>query len=326
MAIREPFEPPSVSDWALIIHAEATGDRVDVYWVDLNAGREGLRLASEVKAWRRRDDLLTIGHRLRIAPPLPAPVEGPEPEEPPAPVEPAAPVEGPVSPVEARNPSERIDARHDYLAGRVRALVAHSTVAAQALQRGWPVGVSGLKNDGQSWEQLDAITEAVELVEKHYSVPFYPEFVDPTVELAKREHPSNIWARPQNSSPATVEDKETVQTLMMAHPRSALMRTWIGYAISGGIDHKIDTTALAHALFEFGSLDVEEWPDEDLTTMLDGSLRAIGYENGCLDLGRFNPAHAPLLMSAAFAITAGNAYLLFDDDGKPVVRTNVRKG
>ena len=68
-----------------------------------------------------------------------------------------------------------------------------------------------------------------------------------------------------------------------------------------------------------------EWPDDDLTTMLDGSLRALGYMGGCSELGKFNPDHAPLLMSAAFAIAAGNGYLLFDDEGKPVVRTNVRQ-
>lgn len=358
--IREPFEPPSVRDWALIIHADSSGERVDVYWVDINAGREGLRLAAEVKAWRRRDDLLTIGRRLRIAIPEPIANGGPIPpvvtserDNPEAfvpdalnlvPDSPSCPscrrpVTGPdpfcdqcsgrVSeppPLPAREPvaPRSLDARHEYLAGRVRAILAHSETAGRALARAWPEGVSGLRNDGQSWEELDLILEAIERIEKDHSVPFYPEFVDPEMERAKREHPSNVWAMPK-LTPATPDDRENIQDGIMSHPRSALIRRWIGYAIDGGIDHNIDTTALAHALSEFARIDETEWPDDDLTVMLDGSLRALGYVNGCEELGRFNPDHAPLLMSAAFAITAGNAYLLFGEDGKPIVRTNVRQ-
>jgi len=339
VSIREPFEPESVKDWALIIHADSAGERVDVYWADINAGREGLELASRVKAWRRRDDLLTIAHRLRIV--IPDPDEdlrklgdeigeslltatkelepsdaAPEPSEP----VPSMPREGPTTPGDGRS----LDARHEYLAGRVRALIAHSETAKQALARAWPVGVSGLRNDGQSWEQLDLILDAVMRVEKDHSVPFYPEFVDPNIEESKSAHPSNVWARPKIEQ-STPDDRNHIQEGIMAHPRSALLRRWIGYAITGGIDHNIDTTALAHALSEFASMDESEWPDDELTQMLDGSLRALGYVNGCEELGKFNPEHAPLLMSAAFAITAGNAYLLFGEDGKPVVRTNIIK-
>lgn len=327
MAIREPFEPPSVADWALIIHADSTGERVDVYWVDINAGRIGLRLADEVKAWRRREDLLTIGHRLRIAIPHPETEEslrelGEPTVEPPPPlpaIEPERPGLAPVSPVEA----SRTASRREYLAGRVRAILGHSETAKQALARAWPDGVPGLKHEGQSWEQLDLILDAVQLVEKNHSVPFYPEWDDPFIEQSKREHPSNVWAKPEGKS--TPEEKDDISREIMRHPRSALMRRWIMFAINGGVDSSIDTTALAHALYEFGSLDATEWPDDELTVMLDGSLRALGYGNGCEDLGHFNPEHAPFLMSAAFAITAGNAHLLFDDDGKPIVRTNVRK-
>jgi len=362
--IREPFEPPSVRDWALIIHADSAGERVDVYWVDINAGREGLRLASEVKAWRRRDDLLTLAHRLRIVIPDDEPVtpnqigypgqsspEAIDIENPPSIAsatkeletldgsgkparspEPSSetvapsPVEGPSEPVERRTGPERIESRREYLAGRVRAILAHSETASKALARAWPEGVPGLKHSGQSMDDLDRILDAVQFIEKNHSIPFYPEWDDPELEASKLAHPSNVWARPKETK-STPEDKENIQGAIMAHERSALIREWIGYAISGGIDHNIDTTALAHALFEFGKLPEAEWPDEDLTVMLDGSLRALGYANGCLDLGRFNPEHAPFLMSAAFAITAGNAYLLFDaETGKPIVRTNVRKG
>jgi hypothetical protein len=161
-------------------------------------------------------------------------------------------------------------------------------------------------------------------IEKRYSIGFYPEWDDPAIEKAKEAHPSNRWAQP--IEPKSTEAAEEIGMAITQHKRSALMRSWILAGINGdGIDTGTDTTALAHALYEFGSLSEEDWPDDDLTTMLDGSLRAIGYENGIASLGRFDPAHSPLLMSAAFAITAGNAMLLFDEQGKPVVRTNVRK-
>jgi len=78
---------------------------------------------------------------------------------------------------------------------------------------------------------------------------------------------------------------------------------------------------LSNALVEFASISEEEWSDEDLTIMLDGSLRAIGYDDGLKALGRFDPEHAPLLMSAAFSIAAGSTILVFDEKERPVVRT-----
>lgn len=317
--IREPFEPQSVKEWALIIHADSSGDRVDVYWADMNAGRIGLRLAHEVRAWRRRDDLLTIARRFHVVIPDDEPPEDEPPELPPAAIE-----ERPPEPSRAPVEAGRLASRRAYLTGRVRAVLEHSDTAKMALARAWPEGVPGLRHEGQSWDDLDLILDAVEFVEKNHSIPFYPNWEDPAVEESKLTHPSNVWSQPQESKPTT-EDRENIQTGIMNHPRSGLLRRWIGEAITGGINHNFDSAALAHSLFEFASMSEEDWSDDDLTMMLDGSLRAMGYVNGCLDLGKFNPEHAPLLMSAAFAIAAGNAYLLFDaETGKPIVRTNVR--
>lgn len=332
MAIREPFEPESVKDWALIIHADSSGERVDVYWVDVNAGRIGLRLADQVRQWRRRDDLLTIGRRLRIAAPetvgiIEEPITPNQRGYPgsggsPAAIEPPSPVEPPTTPVEPSG-GDRLASRRTYVIGRVRAILEHSETAKQALARAWPEGVPGLKREGQSWDDLDAIIDAVKVVETNHNLPFYPEWNDPERELSKLSHPSNVWGNPRESKPSSV-DKENILSGLLTHNRSALIKRWIASAINGGVTSELDTTAIAHALYEFASFDETEWPDDDLTTMLDGSLRALGYEGGCDDLGKFNPDHAPLLMSAAFAISVGNAFLLFDDSGKPVVRTNVK--
>lgn len=323
---RTPFVPESVPDWAIVIHAESSGTRVDVYWVDIEAGRRGCQLANEVRAWRRRTDLLTIARRMpvsvrtaehalmvdreaeRLAPPEAPPLDA---ERPP---------EAPSGPVEA----SRADSWHEYLAGRVRAILAHSDTAKQALQRAWPVGVPGLKNEGQTWEQLEAILEAIEFVEKNHSVPFYPAWNDPALAESRLAHPSNVWAKPKETKP-TQADRDSIREGLAIHPRNRVLRRWIQTAVDGeGIDSEIDTTALAHALYEFARVSETDWPDDDLTLMLDGSLRALGYANGVSELGRFDPEHAPLLMSAAFAIAAGNAMLLFDENEQPIVRTNIR--
>lgn len=328
-----------VSDWALIIHADSGDTRVDVYWVDIRAGRLGLQLAREVKAWRRRDDLLTLGQRFRVVGPTQSPDDeqsGTDATAPPiAPVAgggvpanvPAPTVPGDV-PTDPGDDRRRVD-RCEYLRGRVRAVLAHSEVAAAALQRRWPSGIPGLKAGTQSMDELDAITDAVIRVETDHSVPWYPEWNDPAVDESKRKHPSwsDRWANPASvndeGSPDAIAARDSIGDALAEHPRSALISQWLRTGMENGRNASVDPTAVAHALYEFGKLPVEEWPDDDLTIMLDGSLRALGYPKGIADLGRFNPPDAPLLMSAAFAIAAGNAKLIYNDDGTPEVLTDV---
>lgn len=325
-------------DWALIIHADSADTRVDVYWVDIRAGRLGLQLAREVKAWRKRDDLLTLGQRFRVVePPIaidpPDTTYGDGPDDPsPAAVlvDPPPPpaVDPPPLPPTVPQDDRRRASRHDYIRGRVAAVLRHSDTAGKALQRSWPTGVPGLKHEGHSWDQLDDIYTAVVKVEKDHSVPFYPAWDDPDIERAKQSHPSWVdrWSKPSAvKEPPSPAELGAIKEGLMNHPRRALLQRWIGEAITGGIVPSVDTTALAHALYEFASVDAESWNDDDLTLMLDGSLRTMGYVNGMKDLGKFNPDHAPLLMSAAFAIAAGNATLIMSDDGTPEVLTNVIK-
>lgn len=315
-------------DWALIIHADSSDTRVDVYWVDINAGREGLRLAKQVKEWRQRSDLLTIGQRFRV-------IEGPpdnygdqqtEADEALAAAtdSPAAPDVPPDVPQVPQDP-RRNESRREYLQGRVRALVASSDAAAFALQRQWPTDVPGLKREGHTWEQLEAITAQVENVEQVYQLPFYPMWQDPHEE-AKRVHPSNRWARPtveRDDTPEGEEMRLSIQEALSQHPRRALLQSWLADAIAGGINHDIDTTALAHALYEFAKVDERTWPDGELTVMLEACLHTLGYVNGTRDLGKFNPKDAPLLMSAAFAVAAGTVAIIYNDDGSTEMLTEV---
>jgi hypothetical protein len=40
-----------------VFHLPAGEARCELYWVDLSAGREGLQLALDVRAWRKRNDI-----------------------------------------------------------------------------------------------------------------------------------------------------------------------------------------------------------------------------------------------------------------------------
>ena len=269
---RIPFDPPTYADWGVVIHALAEPGTCEAYWVDLSAGREGLRLARLVKAWRNRTDLIT----------------------------PAVP------PLVTVLPQEVAD------------------VVLDPIEEAPAPDVPGLKQEGHTAAQLDAIERAVDRVETNFSIPFGP--ADPRIV---RNHPSQYhdrWARPKANDATPPDQAEAQRLAINDHPRRELLRKWVGYAVTGGIDSTVDSYALSNALYEFAKLPVGEWPDDDLTMMLDGSLRAIGYDDGLIMLGRFDPQHAPLLMSAAFAIASGQAILLYDEKERPIVRTINEKG
>lgn len=305
---RQPFDPPNYPDWAIIIHADAELGTCEPYWVDVNAGRQGLALARLVKGWRRRTDLLSPA-----TPPLATlPVDQAQNDGHPCapdvpPVVPVVPSDGPGDP-----------AVHQWLRERVQRLVAHSERAGKALQLAWPVGVQGLKHQGHTQAELDAIETACDRIETDYSIPFGAS--RPSVELSMRLHPSwsDRWAKPEGTTPS--DQAATQRNAINGHPRRALILSWVNQAVAGGVDRNADQYALSNALYEFASLSEDDWSDDELTIMLDGSLRALGYADGIRGLGKFDPSHAPLLMSAAFAITAGNATLMYDDQERPVVR------
>jgi hypothetical protein len=323
-----PFDPPTYQDWGLIVHADSGGTEVAMYWVDLNAGLEGLKLSQQVKQWRQRGDLLALGAGPVMATSAPVPS--------------VAPVVAPVAPEALEAPSvaqgapspqgDRRASLYLHTRDRVKAILDHSDIAAKALARGWPMGVPGLKSDQHTWDDLQDIIDVVQKVETDYSVPFFPAWVDPDDSRAR--HPSNFadkWARPRKGDPAPVEGRTDIGQAINEHPRKHLLHGWVTTAAAGGIDTTIDTFALAHALLEFASIDTTGWPtdqmshDDQLSLFLEGTLRAIGYKNGLLELGRVNPEHAPLIMQAAFSITAGTAVLLYQEDGTCILRTNVVK-
>lgn len=313
---REPFSPPTFQDWGLIVHADSGGSEVQLYWVDLNAGRQGLALAREVKGWRQRADLLTLGAGPVMATSSPAPA-------------PEMPADSPSSPVDG----SRVAGLLQHTRERVKAVLGHSEIAGKELQRNWPAGIPGLKVGGHTWDQLQEIIAVVEKVEANHSVPFFPAWDDP--ENPQDRHPSNYvdrWRKPQDADKAPQHARQVIAEAINEHPRKELLAKWVGFAVEGGIDHSHDTYALSHALLEFASIDTSGWPqepvppDEVLTEFLSATLRALGYNRGILDLGKVNPEDAPKIMGAAFSITAGTAALVYGVDGNPILRTNIVKG
>ena len=298
---RTPFDPPTFPDWAFIFHVAAEDGRCDVYWIDINAGRMGLALASSVRAWRKRTDLIQ---------PAMAPLRVVR-EEPPAADE---------RPPEAATTDENTAVVREWVRERVAAVLAHEAARTELLRK-WPVGVPGLKHEGHTMAQLDAIDVQLTLVEAKYQMPFGrpdPRKVKPRRKRDGRP-PSDTWAKPSSDDAPDAAERESLAMAFADHPRRALLMTWSKRAMTTGIDVTItNRQALAHALYEFAMQDVDQYPDEHLTEILDGCIRALGYTDGIDALGRMRSEDAPLIMSAAFMVTSGEFVIRYVD-GKPVV-------
>jgi hypothetical protein len=259
---RIPFDPPNHPDWALIVHAIPEAGTCELHWVDINAGREGLKLADQVRQWRKRTDLLSLAEPpVRVGSQRPASV----------PVASDQPSEAPTEPEPQSEPTEAVRA---WLIGRVGAIRSHSEIATQRLLRLWPAGVPGLKREGHSMSELDAIALVLDQVEADYSIPFGES--DPRMAGSKLRHPSYL--------PSKVDMAITG------------FRNMAGFTM-----------------------------DEN-SELLHGTLRAIGYPKGIdTPQSEMSEADAALILSAAVAITGGTALLLFEEDGQPIVRFDVRQ-
>jgi hypothetical protein len=329
---RQPFDPPNYPDWALVVHALPEQATCELYWVDVQQGRAGLALAHQVWQWRRSTGLLTPAPPpLRAVPDAPTIVPEPS-EQQSAPPNSIQPPDGSGAPWEYQPTEDEMAATQaevkEWLRTRVLAIKAHSDVAAQHLARKWPEGVPGLKAEGHTWEQLTALEGVIDMVETEHSVP-WPD-TDPRLLASRAHHPSagrdwsDRWSKPQNDDQTPPEQVELLRDALMNHPRRLLLKQWLSEALLGEPE-QFDRYALVTALYEFAMLPVDEWSDDDVTTMLVGTLNAMNYPGGLADLGRVKPEEAPTIMSAVFAITSGTAMLMFDADDKPVVRFNVKE-
>lgn len=312
---RTPFDPPNHRDWALVVHVGWEDGTCAIHWVDLEAGRQGIALASLVYEWRRRTNLITPARAPLHAVPHIVPSDSLAPDTAPDPItalngvtEASTDDERPPAP--ATDPAT-LDAVREWLRERCKAIVQAGDAPTFMLQRTWPPDVPGLKQTGHTEGALDAIAHAITNVEREYSLTWAPR--DP------RAVASDAWANPAVAH-ATNDERDALARSVANHPRKALLERWSVIGKANLDPHITDRAALTHALYEFALVNAE-WSDDDVTEMLDGSLRAIGYPDGINALGMVIPEHAPHVMSAAFALTAGTAILVYAADGKPVVRT-----
>jgi hypothetical protein len=184
-----------------------------------------------------------------------------------------------------------------WLLMRIQRVKEAGDYATKALLRYWPKDVPGMKNyDGHTEEQLDAISEALWQVEKEYTLPF----------------PGN-----DPRAPEVVNEVKDLQK----HPRAEMI------AELSHLLHlnSVGSNEVMEAVKRFAMFSQDEFSDKDVQEMLDGTLRAMGYDLGILDLSIVKAEHAVYIDSSAFALTTGTAMLLFDEHERPVVR-DIAKG
>lgn len=228
-----PFEPGTFKEWALIMHVVPEDARCEVYWVDLNSGREGLKLAHAVKQWRKRTDLL-----MPCKPPSWPVAVVPAYHEPPA-----TTAQEPERPLEAPEPDATSVDVYLWLRERVEAVTAVDS-AKTMLLREWPEGVPGMRSMQHTDSMLKAIEQVLDMVEKEYSLPFIG--TDPRIQFAQNGEP-----------PAGVPKSQMNENTLSV---------WLFLA---GCD---EDSALGQSLVQFASLDnyTELEKDELLSAALRG--------------------------------------------------------
>jgi len=136
-------------DRAIVFHLPAGEGRCELYFVDLEAGRLGLQLALDVRAWRKRRD---IESRLEDAKIIPI--------------------------------SRQVADQPDLQKAWVKARILHLPDEGQrALRAGWPEDLP--KVDECSEVQIAFITDMIASVETRFDVPFFEG--DPTAKPKPRK-------------------------------------------------------------------------------------------------------------------------------------------
>jgi hypothetical protein len=152
---RQPIAEQIELRTGYIIHIPANQGRCDIYEVDLMEAMAAARLASTVKKWQKRDDLVR-----NLAPAKPSAKKAPKPAE--------TPSESPVSAVNIE--------RNEWVRGRLKPVLDACKTELVAL---WPEGVL-TPSKAESWTdpEIDRIVEVIATLEREHELGFYPP--DPT--------------------------------------------------------------------------------------------------------------------------------------------------
>lgn len=164
---------------AVIIHLPLGQARCELTYVDIEAGWESCRLAAEVRAWRKRRDLLI---------PLSSKITG---------TAPTATIGVVDSPTDSGGDAGSITAgragsspeRHAWVRGRVVECVNHSAGAKSDIGALWPEGVPTFRQikDGalnaHPDDELEQIIAVLNEVEKRHEIPFGANDPDTVAEV-----------------------------------------------------------------------------------------------------------------------------------------------
>lgn len=164
----------------LLVHLPSGKATCDIYEVDLRMGLEAAHVASNVRAWQKRKNIVR-----KISEPTHGVSEEKIGEERAVAANPSVPAPSSVTLGELTTafPGSTIvadPAKREWIADRVRAIVGHSKEAVQHLTAMWPDNVPTLKaSQDHDDEQLNLIATALEKTERQFEFPF--SVPDPTV-------------------------------------------------------------------------------------------------------------------------------------------------
>lgn len=175
---------------ALIIHLPAKADppTCTIYELDIASGWERVQTALEVRAWRKRKDLLVpfSGMAPEAVPVQQGPGEGESVTGDDTDVASGVSSSPPPGPAEMRG---RTRAKREHVVGRITALDADRRTVLAAR---WPAGVPTLRDsEDHTLDQLEAIQAVVGQVEAEAGLPF-TEDPDPEMACVPADDPSIV--------------------------------------------------------------------------------------------------------------------------------------
>lgn len=307
----------------LLVHLPSGKATCDVYEVDLTLGLEAARLASNVRAWQKRKDVVT-----KISQPTHGVSEEKTGEKSAVAANPSVPAPSPVTieAIQEAFPGSKIvadPAKREWITERVRAIVGHSTEAVQYLTGVWPDDVPTLKaSQDHTNEQLDLIAAALDRAERQYEMPFATP--DPTIAKpqprAVGQVPALVRKQAVDEGPImSAADLEAIKAKLNQAPAE-------DRAVIGRIAAQASAAKRSISLKQLGSarrfeivralLALAPFSDDDVMSAITAQVNPAARNKplGAV-IGAFTIAEATSLHDTCADIDAGRAELRFNADG-----------
>ncbi len=309
----------------LLIHVPAGRGECHLIEVDLTLGLEAAQLATVVKQWQKRKDVvhkISVPSRGNVGTDSGAGVTV---EHPPVPVTPAPTlVETAIANVSAAFPhTEQVaSAEHRaWVEKRVRRLVAFGDDVKRELVARWPAHVPKLRDHAlHTTREIELISDACFEVEAEHGVPFpdrNPNQTDTPVETPK---PRSVRAIPDEGGNAPQEQIDALRDIIGALPdrQRAFIAEFTKQATAAkrGISIRQNPTvrrcAIAAMLVDLVRLDDTELMQAVLTTHNPSTdtTETLGAQ-----IGRLSTDDAKHIATLAHAVFDGSAKITISDNG-----------